>query len=337
MKEEIKFITPEQIEDVYKAGDTLYGFLKGHAIKCLDKGFVQLVDWMGDDNAIVQAARVSYGKGTKTVSEDRGLIRYLMRHLHTTPFEMCEFKFLIRIPMDAWRQMIRHRTASVNEYSTRYSVAINDKQETHPDEWRLQSGSNKQGSEGFVTEFPEGHPGNNIDGRRAGWDLSQAERDFHSDADSIYKERLAFGVAREQARKDLPLSTYTEAYWKIDLKNLFHFLSLRLDSHAQKEIREYAQAIAAFVKRIVPLAWEAFEDYDRLQKGLLLSNPDITIINLINCETHDLNYLLNQMIKVGFVQRKQVAEPGKLTREGKEFLTKLDKLGIYYEHTFARK
>lgn len=214
----------------------------------LDKGFVRLIDTMGDDSAIVQAARVSYGKGTKTVNEDRGLIRYLMRHGHTSPFEMVEMKFHIKIPMDAWRQMIRTRTASVNEYSTRYSVAIDDKQTTLPGEWRFQATGNKQGSGNY---FP-------ID---IGMEFSTQELELHNYIETIYNNRLALGMAREQARKDLPLSNYTEIYWKIDLHNLFNFLRLRLDLHAQKEIREYAKAITKFVKEKFPISYEAFEDY----------------------------------------------------------------------------
>lgn len=217
-------------------------------IPVLNDGFVRLVDYMGGDASIVQAARVSYGAGTKKVREDRGLIRYLMRHRHSTPFEMCEIKFHVRVPMDAWRQWIRHRTASVNEYSTRYSEAIDANQQTGSGEWRSQAKKNKQGSGGYIdTEI--------------GSVLTAREKALQEFSREVYDERLTNGVAREQARKDLPLSTYTEAYWKIDLHNLFHFLSLRLDSHAQKEIRDYAEAIASLVELWVPHAWEAFQDF----------------------------------------------------------------------------
>jgi thymidylate synthase (FAD) len=217
----------------------------------LDDGFVRVVDYMGDDSAIVQAARVSYGKGTRRVSEDRTLIRYLMRHAHTTPFEMCEIKLHVRVPMDAWRQWIRHRTASVNEYSTRYSEAIDAAQRTAPGAWRLQSSSNRQGS-GDVLPV------------EVGARLSAGEEDLQRRAREAYAGRIAAGVAREQARKDLPLSTYTEAYWKIDLQNLLHFLHLRMDVHAQQEIRAYATIIGEqVVARWVPVAWEAFLDYRR--------------------------------------------------------------------------
>ena len=218
----------------------------------LDDGFVALVDVMGDDRAIVQAARVSYGEGTRSVSDDRTLIRYLMRHGHTSPFEMAEVKLLVRVPMDCWRQWIRHRTASVNEYSTRYSVAIDAAQRTPPDRWRLQSSQNRQGSEGFLPP-------------QLGQELSDAEAELQAHARQVYQRRLELGVAREQARKDLPLSTYTEAYWKIDLHNLLHFLELRLAPEAQWEIRQYARTIGyEIVRPLFPLVWEAFEDY-RLQ------------------------------------------------------------------------
>jgi thymidylate synthase (FAD) len=215
----------------------------------LDDGFVALVDVMGDDAAIAQAARVSYAQGTKTVSDDRGLIRYLMRHQHTTPFEMAEIKLLVRVPMDCWRQWIRHRTASVNETSTRYSIAINATQTTHPDQWRSQAATNRQGS------------GEMLDAE-LGQELSGEELQFHEQARRLYEKRLTQGVAREQARKDLPLSTFTEAYWKIDLHNLLHFLALRMDSHAQWEIRQYANIIGhEIVRPLFPVAWEAFVDY----------------------------------------------------------------------------
>ena len=221
----------------------------GKQFRVLDQGFVRVVDYMGTDSSIVQAARVSYGTGTKKVREDRGLIRYLMRHAHTTPFEMCEIKLHVKVPMDTWRQWVRHRTASVNEYSTRYSVAIDEAQRTMGEEWRQQSSSNRQGSEGYVDSS-------------LAQQLSARESELHELSRSIYEQRLELGVAREQARKDLPLSTYTEAYWKTNLHNLLHFLALRMDSHAQLEIREYATTIGEeIVKRWCPVAWEAFMDY----------------------------------------------------------------------------
>jgi thymidylate synthase (FAD) len=215
----------------------------------LDDGFVALVDCMGDDGSVVQAARVSYGEGTRKVSDDRQLIRYLLRHAHTTPFEMAELKFVVRVPMDCWRQWIRHRTASVNEYSTRYSLAIDSMQGTSDDEWRSQAANNRQGSAGLVAATE-------------GQKLTRAEQELQQLARKVYEERLAAGIAREQARKDLPLSTYTEAYWKIDLHNLLHFLALRMDTHAQLEIRRYAETIGReIVAPLFPLVWEAFLDY----------------------------------------------------------------------------
>jgi len=215
----------------------------------LDDGFVCLVDVMGDDQSVVQAARVSYGEGTRAVSDDRTLIRYLMRHRHTTPFEMVELKFLVRVPMDCWRQWIRHRTASVNETSTRYSVAIDAAQRTPADAWRKQVRSNRQGSEGSFEEA-------------VGAELSAEEAALQERARAVYQRRLDRGVAREQARKDLPLATYTEAYWKIDLHNLLHFLELRMDVQAQLEIRRYAETMGRqIVAPLLPLVWEAFLDY----------------------------------------------------------------------------
>jgi thymidylate synthase (FAD) len=238
--------------------------LRWRKFPVLNDGYVCLVDIMGDDQAVVQAARVSYGEGTRKVSDDRGLIRYLLRHRHTTPFEMAELKLLVRVPMDCWRQWIRHRTANVNEYSTRYSLAIDAMQTTPPDAWRTQAWQNRQGS---------GAP---LDPQQ-GEQLSAAEVEFQRQARQLYEQRIALGVAREQARKDLPLSTYTEAYWKVDLHNLLHFLALRMDSHAQWEIREYATTIGhEIVRPLFPLVWEAFVDY-RLE-GLFLSRLEREVI-----------------------------------------------------------
>ncbi len=223
--------------------------LRWRKFPVLDDGFVCLVDVMGDDGSVAQAARVSYGAGTRKVSDDRTLIRYLMRHRHTTPFEMAEIKLLVRVPMDCWRQWIRHRTANVNEYSTRYSISIDSAQTTSPDEWRTQAESNRQGS---------GEPLPQDVGEK----LSAAEQELQAQTRRVYQERIAAGVAREQARKDLPLSTYTEAYWKIDLHNLLHFLHLRMDVRAQQEIRDYASVIGEKILRpLFPVVWEAFEDY----------------------------------------------------------------------------
>ena len=282
----------------------------GQPFKVLDDGFVRVVDYMGSDQSIVQAARVSYGAGTKKVSQDRGLIRYLMRHHHSTPFEMCEIKFHVRVPMDAWRQWIRHRTANVNEYSTRYSIAIDQAVKTLPGEWRFQSTSNKQGSDGFLDP-------------KLGNELSGEEEKLHKDIWKIYNSRIEKGVAREQARKDLPLSTYTEAYWKIDLHNLLHFLRLRMDKHAQLEIRNYAQTIGnEIVKRWVPLAWEAFEDYRMNSKSF--SGQEVELLSLIANGQNDL--AIEKAKNIGWVKYKQDKLVNNLERN--EFEEKLELLKL---------
>jgi len=282
----------------------------GLPYKVLDDGFVRVVDYMGSDESIVQAARVSYGKGTKRVSEDRGLIRYLMRNWHTTPFEMCEVKLHVRVPMDCWRQWIRHRTANVNEYSTRYSEAIDAAQATSPGEWREQSTGNRQGSGGLLDPA-------------VGAELSRQEGELQRYSREVYEERLRQGVAREQARKDLPLSTYTEAYWKIDLHNLFHFLMLRMDAHAQLEIRSYANVIGnEIVSRWCPLAWEAFVDY-RL-KAVNLTRYDVEIIRaLASGQREEAMRLARE-----FGLLPEVAGPIKANRERSELEAKLLRLGF---------
>ena len=236
----------------------------GQRYPVLNDGFVRVMDYMGSDASVVQAARVSYGAGTKHVSEDRTLLRYLLRHRHTTPFEMASIKLHVRVPMDCWRQWIRHRTVSVNEYSTRYSEAIDSAQRTPATGWRQQSATNRQGSGGCIPI-------------EQGEILSEYEQRFHQLARDAYNLRIEAGVAREQARKDLPLSTYTEAYWKINLHNLLHFLGLRADSHAQAEIRLYAETILHnIVANWVPETYQAFLDY-RLN-SLTLSSIEIQII-----------------------------------------------------------
>lgn len=282
----------------------------GVAIPVIDQGFIRVVDYMGTDESIVQAARVSYGQGTKRIHEDRGLIRYLMRHNHTTPFEMCELKLHVRVPMDCWRQWIRHRTANVNEYSTRYSIAIDAAHRTEPSQWRLQSGANRQGSAGFLEV-------------EKGVTLSRREAELHELARSAYEERLGFGVAREQARKDLPLSTYTEAYWKIDLHNLLHFLALRLNEAAQYEIREYARVIGyEIVRKWCPIVWEAFLDYKH--NSLLLSRIEIAIVQAL------VQGSQGHAIRLAEEARLVLWEGGALrsNRERNEFESKLESLGL---------
>lgn len=283
--------------------------LKWKKFPVLDQGFICLVDVMGDDTAIVQAARVSYGDGTRTVSDNRNLIRYLMRHRHTSPFEMAELKFLVRVPMDIWRQWIRHRTASVNEYSTRYSVAIDAAHCTPPDKWRRQSNKNKQGSNGYLDQ-------------KIGKELSRDEKELLDYARRSYLHRVSLGVAREQARKDLPLSTYTEAYWKINLHNLLHFLELRMHETAQLEIREYANIIGyEIVAKLFPLTWEAFLDY-RIN-SVTITRLDMEIIKRL-IEQHHLPVTEKEFLAVQHKEWEGKAN----CRERMECLAKLSRLGL---------
>lgn len=284
--------------------------LLGQAFPVLDDGFVRLVDYMGNDSSIVQAARVSYGDGTKMVSEDRALIRYLLRHQHTTPFEMCILKLHVRVPMDTWRQWIRHRTASVNEYSTRYSIAIDRAQMTPADSWRQQAQDNKQGSRGFFDA-------------EQGQLLTTQETELHRLSKAVYQQRLEQGVAREQARKDLPLSTYTEAFWQIDLHNLLHFLALRMDSHAQLEIRRYAETIGQqIVSRWVPATWEAFQDYRFQQMTLSRLEQELLALVVACRKEAALRWCLDH----GWVKQKDDRQI--LSREAREFAEKLAGFGL---------
>ena len=266
--------------------------------RCLNAGFVRLVDYMGGDESIVQSARVSYGKGTKTVHEDRGLIRYLLRHMHTTPFEMVELKFHCKLPIFVARQWIRHRTANVNEYSGRYSVM---KDEFYvPDDAAIhyQSRRNKQGR-GREDVPPEL--------RQKVLDvLVTSQRQTYDE----YAQMLESDIARELARINLPLSLYTEWYWKIDLHNLFHFLRLRMDPQAQYEIRVYGEAMAEITRKVVPIAWEAFEDY--VLKGETFSRLELHVI----AERFD-----SECITKEYLESK-----GMKGREADEFLEKLHHL-----------
>lgn len=291
------------------SNETLIEQLRWKKFPVLDHGYVCLVDIMGDDSAIVQAARVSYGAGTKHVSDDRMLLRYLLRHRHTTPFEMVELKFLVRVPMDTWRQWIRHRTASVNEYSTRYSIAIDATYGTAPDEWRIQASNNRQGSDGtFDLE--------------TGQRLTEQETAFHQQVRDIYEERVNLGVAREQARKDLPLATYTEAYWKIDLHNLLHFLELRMEPNAQAEIVKYARTIGEeIVKPLFPSVWEAFLDY-RFE-SMQLTRLDKEVIRRL-AEAGSVPATLEQFMYAQDPAWKSFER----NRERDECLEKLQDLGI---------
>ncbi len=231
-----------------------------HPHPVLDYGFVRVVDYMGDDGAIVQAARVSYGRGTRKVSEDEGLIRYLMRHRHTTPFEMCEIKYHVKLPIFIARQWIRHRMANVNEYSARYSILDREFYLPAPAHLAAQSASNRQGR------------GEVLDDDEAAMVLDLLREDaarchdhylamLNENEDGTARDPTRQGLARELARMNLTLNTYTQWYWKTDLHNLLHFLSLRADAHAQYEIRAYAEVMLKTVEAWVPMAARAFRDY----------------------------------------------------------------------------
>lgn len=262
------------------------------AVRVLDHGFVKLVDVMGDDASIVQAARVSYAKGTKTVNEDEGLIRYLMRHQHTTPFEMVEFKFHCRMPIFVARQWIRHRTANVNEMSGRYSEMPDIFYKPPAELCTTQSAQNKQGGTGTMVDGAE-----------------EISITFSETQEKIYEQYelyLSRNMRRELARINLPVSLYTEWYWKIDLHNLFHFLKLRMDKHAQYEIRVFAEAMAEMVKDRVPMAYKAFTDYSL--ESIPLSRLEIEALRrIIAGEDPNLEELI----------------PNK--RERSEFSTKLER------------
>jgi thymidylate synthase (FAD) len=229
-------------------------------LSVLDHGFIRVIDYMGDDSAIVQAARVSYGKGTKKLREDEGLIRYLMRHRHTTPFEMCEIKFHIKLPIFVARQWIRHRMANVNEYSARYSIMDREFYMPAPAQLAAQSTQNRQGR-GDVLEGAEAARVLQLlrDDSMNAYDHYEEMLNERQDGSQVDPERT--GLARELARMNLPLNFYTQWYWKIDLHNLFHFLNVRADAHAQYEIRVYAEMMLDLVAKWVPLAHSAFMDY----------------------------------------------------------------------------
>ena len=255
-------LTQEQQAEIAEARSTTHQTLRATvpgieahlytAHPVLDHGLIRVIDYMGDDAAITQAARVSYGRGTKAVSNDEGLIRYLMRHWHSTPFEMCEIKFHVKLPVFVARQWIRHRTANVNEYSARYSILDREFYIPAPEHLAAQSTVNNQGR-GEVLEGDEAAR------------VLDILRDDAARAYDHYEEMLSQdgqqGLARELARMNLPANVYTQWYWKVDLHNLFHFLRLRADAHAQYEIRVYAETMCNIVRDWVPLAYAAFEDY----------------------------------------------------------------------------
>jgi thymidylate synthase (FAD) len=255
------------------------------AIPVLDHGFVRVVDYMGDDGAVVQAARVSYGRGTRRVSEDKGLINYLMRHRHTTPFEMCEIKYHVKLPIFVARQWIRHRTANVNEYSARYSILDNEFYIPAPDKLAAQAATNRQGR------------GDVLEGEAAKRVLAllrdDAERAYTGYAEMLNEDETGTprdpswpGLARELARMNLSLNFYTQWYWKTNLHNLMHFLGLRADAHAQYEIRAYAEAMLGTLERWVPLTHAAFLEY-RMNATLMSATALQVIQRMLAGETVD--------------------------------------------------
>ncbi len=244
-------------------------------IPVLDRGFVRVIDYMGDDAAIVQAARVSYGKGTRQLRGDTGLIHYLLRHRHTTPFEMCEIKYHVKLPIFVARQWIRHRTANVNEYSARYSILEKEFYVPAPEHLATQSADNRQGR-GAALEGAAAERVLELLRSDAEQAYAHYEEMLNERPDGTVIDAGRAGLARELARMNLPLNIYTQWYWKIDLHNLLHFLSLRADPHAQYEIRAYAEAMLETVRRWVPATYDAFESY--VLEGAHLSGGGLAVV-----------------------------------------------------------
>ena len=257
--EEIEALRSEKSETARVTAPELEAVLY-QPIEVLDHGFVRVIDYMGDDSSVVQSARVSYGKGTKKISNDKGLIKYLMRHRHSTPFEMCEIKFHIKLPIFIARQWIRHRTANVNEYSARYSILDKEFYIPSAENLAAQSQINNQGRGDALTD-DEASNVIQILKNDAEQTYANYETLLNENSSGGVLDESKSGIARELARMNLTLNTYTQWYWKIDLNNLLHFLALRADDHAQYEIRVYADVMLDLVKKWVPLTYEAFEDY----------------------------------------------------------------------------
>ena len=257
--EEIEALRSEKTETARVTAPELEAVLY-QPIEVLDHGFVRVIDYMGDDSSVVQSARVSYGKGTKKISNDKGLIKYLMRHRHSTPFEMCEIEFHIKLPIFIARQWIRHRTANVNEYSARYSILDKEFYIPSAENLAAQSQINNQGRGDALTD-DEASNVIQILKNDAEQTYANYETLLNENSSGGVLDEGKSGIARELARMNLTLNTYTQWYWKIDLNNLLHFLALRADDHAQYEIRVYADVMLDLVKKWVPLTYEAFEDY----------------------------------------------------------------------------
>ena len=286
--EQIKEIKDQQLQENKTKRVTVSELEKilYEAIPILDHGFIRVVDYMGDDTSIVQAARVSYGKGTKKVSTDAGLIKYLMRHWHSTPFEMCEIKYHVKLPIFIARQWIRHRTANVNEYSARYSILDKEFYLPAPEHLAAQSKSNRQGR-GDVLEGEKAKKVLDLLKGDAEQTYNNYEMMLNERYDGTVIDENSVGLARELARMNLTLNTYTQWYWKTDLLNLMNFLRLRADSHAQYEIRSYAEAMLDTLKKWVPITYEAFMDYR--VGGFEISSKGKTVIqSMIKGEKVDI-------------------------------------------------
>lgn len=283
----------------------------GKPIEVLDHGFVYLVDYMGNDASIEQAARVSYGEGTRPASATTTLLRYMLREDHTSPFEMPELKFHAKMPIFVARQWVRHRTASINEYSARYSIVKNEFYTPVIEDIAIQSIDNKQGR------------GTAVDPEYAK-DIQDRLARSYEVSHSLYKYLLDRGgedgqpgIARELARIPLPLATYTEWYWKCDLRNLLHFLDLRMDPHAQLEIRQYANAMSEIVKDMFPITWKAFEDYQL--EAVKFSKQEKQILGLLFSDSiKSQEEVLDAVGKVGLTNKREIGE----------FIQKLNDLGL---------
>ncbi len=308
-------LTPEQQTEINSARDSQSDTRRPtvseledvlfQPIPVLDHGFVRVIDYMGDDAAVVQAARVSYGKGTRKLSDDAGLINYLLRHQHTTPFEMCEIKYHIKLPIFIARQWIRHRTANVNEYSARYSVLDREFYIPAEDQLAAQSNTNRQGR-GHLLRGAEAQNVMELLRKDAQTTYNHYVEMLNEDENGNVIDESREGLARELARMNLTLNTYTQWYWKVDLHNLLHFLSLRADTHAQYEIRVYADAMLETVKRWCPITFKAFMDYR--VGGLTLSGKALAVVK--------------QLLAGGDMTQE---ESGMSKREWRELMVSLDR------------
>jgi thymidylate synthase (FAD) len=289
----------------------------GEVIPVLDHGFIYLVDYMGNDVSIEEAARVSYGRGTRKVNETRGLIRYLKRHEHTTPFEMVEFKFHAKLPIFVARQWVRHRTASINEYSGRYSVLDSEFYIPKPGDMGLQSKSNRQGRDGVIDRVQADHIRQLLFE-----DAVRNYRDYefmlNDDGKGGPSDSSRDMLARELARMNLNLNFYTEWYWKINLHNLFRFIQLRADPHAQYEIAEYARGISQILKDAVPVAWEAFTDYQLESIRLTRPEKEVLLGLMKGREGISEDEVMKISARIGLVNK----------RETQEMLSKFKSMGL---------